>query len=76
MKLSSSITHHIKEAPPNLLCVYPLPIIDRPWEYNFLLEFSGHIDDPEIHEDLENFMYSGLSLMPARFLGSYPSVTI
>lgn len=60
---------------PNLLYVYPLPIPGRPWEYNFLLEFSGHIDDPEIHEGLENFMYSGLSLMHARFLGSYPSAT-
>lgn len=60
---------------PNLLYVYPLPIPGRPWEYNFLLEFSGHIDDPEIHEGLENFMYSGLSLMHARFLGSYPSST-
>ena len=68
--------YRLKETPPNLLCMYPLPIVGRPWEYNFLLEFSGHIDDPEIHEDLENFMYSGLSLMPARFLGSYPSQTV
>lgn len=65
-----------QEKRPNLLYVYPLPIFGRPWEYNFLLEFSGHIDDPEIHNGLENFMYSGLSLMHARFLGSYPSVTM
>lgn len=64
-----------KEKCPNLLYVYPLPIPGRPWEYNFLLEFTGHVNDPEIHEGLENFMYSGLSLMHARFLGSYPSVT-
>lgn len=64
-----------KEVCPNLLYVYPLPIPGRPWEYNFLLEFSGHVDDPEIHEGLENFMYSGLSLMHARFLGSYPRTT-
>lgn len=64
-----------QEKRPNLLYVYPLPIFGRPWEYNFLLEFSGHIDDPEIHDGLENFMYSGLSLMHARFLGSYPSET-
>ncbi len=64
-----------KEKCPNLLYVYPLPIPGRPWEYNFLLEFSGHIDDPEIHEGLDRFMMSGLSLMHARFLGSYPSAT-
>ncbi len=62
-----------QEKCPNLLYVYPLPIPGRPWEYNFLLEFSGHVNDPEIHNGLENFMYSGLSLMHARFLGSYPS---
>jgi len=65
-----------KEKSSNLLYVYPLPIPGRPWEYNFLLEFSGHVNDPEIHEGLDSFMMSGLSLMHARFLGSYPSETI
>lgn len=75
---ATKIKSHVykqNEKCPNLLYVYPLPIPGSPWEYNFILEFSGHIDDPEIHDGLENFMYSGLSLMHARFLGSYPSIT-
>lgn len=64
------------ELRPNLLYIYPLPISGRHWEYNFLLEFNGHNDDPVIHNGLERFIKSGVSLMHARFLGSYPSVTV
>lgn len=66
-----------KEERPNLLFVYPLPIAanGKQWEYNFLLEFGGHLQDEPIHQGLTAFKQSGISLAPARFLGSYADVT-
>ncbi len=61
---------------PNLLCIHTVPIgaMDRQWEYHFLLEFSGHMDDPSISEGLKAFAESGLSEAKyATVLGSYPS---
>ncbi len=66
-----------KEQRPNLLFVYPLPIAanGKQWEYNFLLEFGGHVADECIRQGLITFKESGISLAHARFLGSYPDVT-
>ncbi len=60
---------------PNLLIVYPVPIDGRRWEYEFLLEFGGHINDFPIDEGQGVFKNSGLSWGPAIFLGSYPDET-
>lgn len=63
------------QACPNLLVSYPVSIPGKSWEYNWLLEFAGHIDDPAIREGIERFEESGLSLMEPHFLGSYPDKT-
>lgn len=60
---------------PNLLIVYPVPIDGKRWEYEFLLEFGGHISDFPIDEGQKAFKNSGLSWGPAIFLGSYPDKT-
>lgn len=60
---------------PNLLIVYPVPIDGKRWEYEFLLEFSGHISDPAIQEGERALANSGLSWGPPMFLGSYPDQT-
>lgn len=60
---------------PNLLLPYPMPISGKRWEYSFLLEFNGYIEDPAMQEGLRAFSDSGLSLGPAQVLGSYPNVT-
>lgn len=66
-----------KNQRPNLLFIYPLPIAanGKQWEYSFLLEFGGHISDESIRQGLTTFSGGGVSLTPARFLGSYPDVT-
>ncbi len=60
---------------PNLLIVYPVPIDGKRWEYEFLLEFSGHISALSIDKGQQAFKNSGLSWGPAIFLGSYPDKT-
>lgn len=58
----------------NLLIVYPIPIPGKPWEYTFLVEFEGHIDDEAIDSSWQELHNSGLCLSGPTFLGSYPSV--
>jgi chorismate mutase / prephenate dehydratase len=63
---------------PNLLCLHTIPIgsRNRQWEYHFLLEFAGHVDDPSIAQGLAAFAESGLSEAKyATVLGSYPAGT-
>lgn len=60
---------------PNLLLMYPIPISGKHWEYTFLLEYAGHLDDDAIRDGLDAFAQSGLSWFSAIFLGSYPSAT-
>lgn len=63
---------------PNLLCIHTIPIgaKHRQWEYHFLIEFSGHVDDPRIKDGLKAFAESGLSeAKHAMILGSYPAGT-
>jgi len=56
----------------NLLLIYPNPIPGKRWEYTFLLEFKGHILDPEMDAAYQRLRSSGLILGRPRFLGSYP----
>jgi prephenate dehydratase len=59
----------------NLLLVYPNSIPGKHWEYTFLMEFSGHIDDPELEGAWEELRNSGLITGRPHLLGSYPSAT-
>lgn len=59
----------------NLLLIYPNPIPGKRWEYTFLLEFKGHILDPEMDAAYQRLRSSGLILGRPRFLGSYPDAT-
>lgn len=59
----------------NVLLVYPIPILGRRWEYTFLVEVSGHVDDVEMDRAWDDFRNLGISLQPMRFLGSYPNST-
>lgn len=59
----------------NMLLINPNPIPGRLWEYTFLLEFMGHIDDPEMESAYTDLRDSGLSLTPLHFLGSYLAAT-
>jgi len=45
------------------------PIKDKPWEYNFYLDFEGHVKDPYIKECLDNIKNKTSFL---KILGSYP----
>ncbi len=60
---------------PNLLMIFPVPIPGKPWEFNFLLEFSGRRKDPAIVSGLQVFDNSGLSLTDAVIIGCYPDAT-
>lgn len=55
----------------NLLLIYPNPIPGKSWEYTFVVEFSGHIEDNLMDEAWSELRNSGLSLNPPHFLGSY-----
>ncbi len=59
----------------NVLILYPSPILGKQWEYTFLVEVSGHIDDTALLEAWEEFRELGISLHPMQFLGSYPDAT-
>ncbi|OIO50015.1 MAG: hypothetical protein AUJ34_00080 [Parcubacteria group bacterium CG1_02_41_12] len=59
----------------NLLIAYPISIPGKLWEYTFLLEYEGHINDEKMEGAWQELRNSGLCLNPPTFLGSYPSVT-
>lgn len=59
----------------SVLLVYPNPILGKKWEYTFVIEVSGHVSEPRMIEAWENFRRLGISLLPLRFLGSYPDTT-
>lgn len=59
----------------SVLLVYPSPILGKKWEYTFVLEVSGHVSEPRMIEAWEDFRKLGISLLPLRFLGSYPDTT-
>lgn len=59
----------------NLLLMYPISIFGKQWEYSFLIEVSGHINDDPIDRAWQEFNNLGISFHPMRFLGSYPNGT-
>lgn len=53
----------------NLTKIESRPIVGKPWEYNFYLDFEGHIKDKKIKEALKELKERSLFL---KVLGSYP----
>lgn len=53
----------------NLTKIESRPIIGKPWEYNFYLDFEGHQDEKIIKEILKDLKKNTLFL---KILGSYP----
>ena len=53
----------------NLTKIESRPTRQKPWEYNFYLDFEGHHEDNEVKEVLENLEKTSLFL---KVLGSYP----
>lgn len=69
--LYRTLGHFANSEPPiNLLVIFANPMPGRRWEYTFLAELSGHIDDPQMDRAMEALESSGEPI--ARFLGSYP----
>lgn len=57
----------------SVLLVYPSPILGKKWEYTFVLEVGGHVSEQRMIDAWEDFRRLGISLLPLRFLGSYPN---
>ncbi|MCS7141340.1 MAG: prephenate dehydratase [Candidatus Nitrosocaldus sp.] len=57
----------------NLTMIVSRPIKDRPWEYNFYLDFEGHMLDDIVGKCLERVKSKVVFL---KVLGSYPKATI
>lgn len=55
--------------------VYPIPIIGKLWEYTFLIEVEGYVDDLNMIRAWHDFCSLGISLQPMQFLGSYAKAT-
>jgi prephenate dehydratase len=53
----------------NLTKIESRPTRQKPWEYNFYLDFEGHRKDPNIQEALEALKEHSTFL---KVLGSYP----
>ena len=53
----------------NLTKIESRPNKDTPWEYNFYVDFEGHVDSPSIKEMLEKLRDNSSFL---KILGSYP----
>jgi prephenate dehydrogenase len=53
----------------NLTKIESIPIPGKPWEYNFFLDFEGHIDDKKIISALEELEKQTTFL---KIIGSYP----
>ncbi len=54
----------------NLTKIESRPIMGKPWEYHFYLDFEGHRDDKKIKEALEELKEKTSSL---KIFGSYPA---
>jgi chorismate mutase / prephenate dehydratase len=53
----------------NLTKIESIPISGKPWEYNFFLDFEGHIEDKKIISALEELKKQTTFL---KIIGSYP----
>lgn len=53
----------------NLLKIESRPLIGKPWEYIFYLEFEGHIKDSVVEEGIKELVGVTTSI---KILGSYP----
>ncbi|MDO8452025.1 MAG: prephenate dehydratase domain-containing protein [bacterium] len=57
----------------NVYVIYPISIFGKQWEYTFMIEVKGHIDDAPIKKACESFETLGIALHGMQFLGSYPN---
>ncbi|MDP2655755.1 MAG: prephenate dehydratase domain-containing protein [bacterium] len=57
----------------NLYVIYPISIFGKMWEYTFLVEVKGHIEDDAVSQAYDNFDKLGIALHGMQFLGSYPN---
>ncbi|MFZ2500446.1 MAG: prephenate dehydratase domain-containing protein [Minisyncoccia bacterium] len=57
----------------NIYVIYPISIFGKKWEYTFLVEVKGHIEDDCIAGACEDFDKLGIALHGMQFLGSYPN---
>lgn len=55
----------------NLTKIESRPTRQKPWEYNFYVDFDGHQDEPGIKEALKDL---GKTAIFVKILGSYPRV--
>jgi len=53
----------------NLTKIESIPIPDKPWEYNFLVDFEGHLRDKKVSLALEELKTKTTFL---KMIGSYP----
>lgn len=53
----------------NLTRLESMPLKDKPWEYLFLIDFEGHIDDLKVQNALKELKKHTASV---KILGSYP----
>ncbi len=53
----------------NLTKIESIPIPGRPWEYNFLVDFEGHVEDKKVSLALEELKTQTTFL---KIIGSYP----
>lgn len=59
----------------NLLIIYPIPIPGKKWEYTFMIEFSGHINDQLMSDAWDTLIGLGIIVGHPHFLGSYVVAT-
>lgn len=53
----------------NLTKIESRPILEKPWEYNFYLDFDGHLTEKKIQKSSRPIKKKPLFL---KVLGSYP----
>jgi prephenate dehydratase len=53
----------------NLTKIESRPIIGKPWEYNFILDFEGHKDEPRVAQAIEDLKKNSTFF---KMIGSYP----
>lgn len=56
----------------NMTKIESRPTRDKPWEYNFYLDFEGHVEEEAVKNALNSLEQSALFV---KILGSYPKTT-